>query len=338
LIDARRESESQIVQRQEGQKLIGDFTHTIELVARNKNGSEVLVELSLSSTRIKDKWHAIWIVRDVTERKKNEEEVRKQQQQLQRADKMISLGLLVSGVAHEINNPNSIALLNLPVLARAWESVKPILDEFYHENGDFMMAGVEYTVMRQQLPRVCAELEESAARIRQIVVDLKDYARAETSGQLVQVDINDVVQSGVRLTMNSIQRATKRFTAAYSENLPKVLGNRQRLIQVVINLIQNSCEALGESGLAITVITRYNRESDGVEIVIRDEGSGIAQDVLNKVIDPFFTTKRNMGGTGLGLSVSAGIVKEHNGVIHFDSELNQGTEVVVSLPALSDAA
>ena len=337
LIDARRESESQIVQRQEGQKLIGDFTHTIELVARNKNGSEVLVELSLSSTRIKDKWHAIWIVRDVTERKKNEEEVRKQQQQLQRADKMISLGLLVSGVAHEINNPNSIALLNLPVLARAWESVKPILDEFYHENGDFMMAGVEYTVMRQQLPRVCAELEESAARIRQIVVDLKDYARAETSGQLVQVDINDVVQSGVRLTMNSIHRVTKCFTATYGENLPKVLGNRQRLIQVVINLIQNSCEALGESGLAITVITRYNRESDGVEIVIRDEGSGIAQDVLNKVIDPFFTTKRNMGGTGLGLSVSAGIVKEHNGVIHFDSVLNQGTEVVVSLPALSEA-
>jgi PAS domain S-box-containing protein len=338
LIDARREGESQIVQRLEGQKMIGDFAHTIELVARNKNGSEVLVELSLSSTRIKDKWHAIWIVRDVTERKKNEEEVRKQQQQLQRADKMISLGLLVSGVAHEINNPNSIALLNLPILARAWEGVKPILDEFYHENGDFMMAGVEYTVMRQQLPRVCAELEESAARIRQIVVDLKDYARAETSGQMIQVDINDVVQSGVRLTMNSIQRATKRFTASYGENLPKVLGNRQRLIQVVINLIQNSCEALGESGRAITVTTRYNRESDGVEIVIRDEGSGIAQDVLNKVIDPFFTTKRNMGGTGLGLSVSAGIVKEHNGVIHFDSVLNQGTEVIVSLPALSEAA
>lgn len=335
LIDARREGESQIVQGLEEKKLNSDFEHTVELVARNRNGSEVLVELSLSSTRIKDKWHAIWIVRDVTERKKNEEEARKQQQQLQHADKMISLGLLVSGVAHEINNPNSIALLNLPVLARAWESVKPILDEYYHENGDFMMAGVEYTVMRQQLPRVCGELEESAARIRQIVVDLKDYARAETSGQRVQVDINDVVQSGVRLTVNSIHRATKQFTATYGENLPKVLGNRQRLIQVVINLIQNSCEALGESGRAITVTTRYNRESDGVEIIIHDEGSGIAQDVLNKVIDPFFTTKRNMGGTGLGLSVTAGIVKEHNGVIHFDSVLNQGTEVIVSLPALS---
>jgi len=192
--------------------------------------------------------------------------------------------------------------------------------------------------MRQQLPRICAELDESAARIRQIVVDLKDYARAETSGQQVQVDVNDVVQSGVRLTMNSIHRATKNFSAVYAEDLPKVKGNRQRLVQVVINLIQNSCEALGESGRGITVITQYNKDSDGVEIVIRDQGSGIAPDVLNKVTDPFFTTKRNMGGTGLGLSVSAGIVKEHNGLIHFVSVLDQGTEVVVSLPALSEAA
>jgi signal transduction histidine kinase len=249
---------------------------------------------------------------------------------------MISLGLLVSGVAHEINNPNSIALLNLPVLARAWESVKPILDEFYQENGDFSVAGVEYTLMRQQLPRVCAELEESAARIRQIVVDLKDYARAETTGQMVAVDMNGVVQSAVRLTMTSIQRATKHFTVIYGEGLPMVLGNRQRLVQVCINLIQNSCEALGETGRAIMVTTRYDREKEGVEIIIQDEGNGIAQDVLNKVTDPFFTTKRSMGGTGLGLSVSAGIVKEHNGMIHFYSVVNQGTVVVISLPVMAE--
>ncbi len=337
LIDARREGEGRNVQELGGKNMASNYAHTVDLVARNRNGSEVLVELSLSSTRIRDKWHAIWIVRDVTERKKSEEQARKQQLQLQHADKMISLGLLVSGVAHEINNPNSISLLSLPVLARAWESVKPILDEFYQENGDFAVAGVDYTVMRQQLPRVCAELEESASRIRQIVVDLKEYARAETSGQMVEVDMNDVVQSGIRLTMNSIHRVTKSFTTIYADNLPQVLGNRQRLVQVIINLIQNSCEALGESGRAIAVTTRYNRESDGVEIVIRDEGSGIAPDVLNKVTDPFFTTKRNMGGTGLGLSVSAGIIKEHNGMISFDSMLHQGTVVVVSLPAFSES-
>ena len=308
--------------------------HTVELIVRNKNTNNVFVELSLSSTRIKGQWHAIWIVRDITERKRNEEAARTQQQQLLHADKMISLGLLVSGVAHEINNPNSIALLNLPILTRSWESVKPILDEYYEENGDFSVAGIDYSKMRQQLLRTCMELEESAVRIKQIVVDLKDYARQETSGQMSPVDIADVVQSGVRLTSNSIHKATNNFTTRYGADLPQVLGNRQRLTQVVINLIQNSCEALYSSDLSLTITTSYDRESEGVEISIRDEGSGIAAEDLKKVTDPFFTTKRSIGGTGLGLSVSAGIVKEHNGVMNFYSELGKGTEVVIILPAL----
>ncbi|MBU0942964.1 MAG: PAS domain S-box protein [Proteobacteria bacterium] len=334
LLQPRREGEALSVEPLAQAKSGRNVAHTVELIVRNKNSNDVFVELSLSSTRIKGQWHAIWIVRDITERKRNEEVARIQQQQLLHADKMISLGLLVSGVAHEINNPNSIALLNLPILTRSWESVKPILDEFYEENGDFSVAGIEYSTMRQQLLRTCTELEESAARIKQIVVDLKDYARQETSGQMTPVDIAAVVQSGVRLTANSIHRATNRFSTRYGADLPQVLGNRQRLTQVVINLIQNSCEALASSDLSLTICTRYNRENDGVEISIRDEGTGIAAEDLKKVTDPFFTTKRSMGGTGLGLSVSVGIVKEHNGVMNFSSELGKGTEVVIVLPAL----
>ncbi len=310
-----------------------DIARTLEVVACHKNGRTIPVELSLSSGRINNQWHAIWIVRDISERRRSEERAREQQQQLLHADKMISLGLLVSGVAHEINNPNSIALLNLPMLARTWESVKPVLDEYYEENGDFTVAGLEYTEMRQQLPRLCSELEESAVRIKQIVMDLKDYARQESSGAMTDVNISEVVRSAVRLTSNIIHKSTNHFSIAYAEQLPMVLGNRQRLVQVVINLIQNSCEALEKLDDSITVTTRYNRKTDGVEIEICDSGTGIAPEVLNKVTDPFFTTKRTMGGTGLGLSVSAGIVKEHNGIITFTSEPGQGTTVVVGLPA-----
>ncbi len=306
---------------------------TLELIGRHRNGHEVPVELSLSSTRINNQWHAIWIVRDISERKKSEERVRRQQQQLLHADKMISLGLLVSGVAHEINNPNSIALLNLPMLSRAWESVKPILDEYYEDNGDFNVAGLEYTEMRQQLPRLCSELEESAIRIKQIVMDLKDYARQEAGGMMTEVDVNEVVRSAIRLTTNIIHKSTRHFTVSYGENL-RVRGNRQRLIQVVINLVQNSCEALSDHDDSISVSTGYNREKNGVEIVVIDSGTGIAPEVINKVTDPFFTTKRTLGGTGLGLSVSAGIVKEHHGLIQFTSTPGRGTRVVVVLPAL----
>jgi PAS domain S-box-containing protein len=310
-----------------------DMARTLELVAHHKKGRKIPVELSLSSARINNQWHAIWIVRDISERKKSEERARNQQQQLLHADKMISLGLLVSGVAHEINNPNSIALLNLPMLARSWESVKPVLDEYYEENGDFTVAGLEYTEMRQQLPRLCSELEESAVRIKQIVKDLKDYARQESSGIKAEVRINEVVRSAVRLTTNVIHKSTRHFTVNYGDELPLVKGNRQRLIQVVINLIQNSCEALENNEESITVTTRYNPASNGVEVEVTDSGAGIAADVINKVTDPFFTTKRTMGGTGLGLSVSAGIVKEHSGILRFVSKPGKGTTVIIGLPA-----
>ncbi len=334
LIDPQREGDDLTVDPLEQGKSGSSFARKVELIARNKNGSDVHVELSLSSTTIKGQWHAIWIVRDTSERKRSEDKARSQQQQLLLADKMISLGLLVSGVAHEINNPNSIALLNIPILNRSWESAKPILDEYYEAHGDFTIAGIEYSEMRNQLPRICLELEESAVRIKQIVVDLKGYARQETSGQMSPVDMTEVVQSGVRLTSNSIHKCTKSFVTRYANEPLMVLGNRQRLTQVIINLIQNSCESLENTDKSLSITTRYNREIDGVEISIIDEGTGISPDDLRQVTDPFFTTKRSMGGTGLGLSVSAGIVKEHNGVMNFSSEIGKGTEVIIVFPAL----
>jgi polar amino acid transport system substrate-binding protein len=190
--------------------------------------------------------------------------------------------------------------------------------------------------MRQQLPRIFLELEESAQRIKQIVMDLKDYARQETSGQLVPVDMTEVVQSGIRLTSNTIHKSTNKFITQFSSNPLIVLANRQRLTQVVINLIQNSCEALERTDKALTISTRYNEDVDGVEISISDEGTGIVPEDLNQVTDPFFTTKRSIGGTGLGLSVSAGIVKEHNGVMNFKSEIGIGTEVIIVFPAFHE--
>jgi PAS domain S-box-containing protein len=333
LIDPRREGDNLSVEPLEKVGSGANIAKTVELIARNKDGKDVYVELSLSSTTIKGQWHAIWIVRDISNRKSIEMETRKQQQQLLHADKMISLGLLVSGVAHEINNPNSIALLNTPILMRSWESAKPILDEYFEENGDFAIAGIEYRTMRKELPRIFMELEESALRIKQIVMDLKDYARQETSGQMVAVDITEVVEYAIRLTSNSIHKCTDTFNTDFSSTPLMILANRQRLTQVFINLIQNSCEAMEKSDLSLTVSTRYNKKVDGVEISIKDEGAGIAPDDLKQVTDPFFTTKRSIGGTGLGLSVSAGIVKEHNGVMDFYSEPGKGTEVIIVFPA-----
>ncbi len=301
----------------------------IALTATKKDGTEIQMELSLSAAYINDRWHALWIVRDITERIRSEAKNREQQQQLIQADKMISLGLLVSGVAHEINNPNSIILLNTPLLARSWKSILPILDEFYDENGEFLVAGLDYSDMRSQIPKICDEIDDSGQRIRQIVMDLKDYARQDSAPHFDEIDLNSVVEAASRLTFNKIKNATNRFSTKL-EKLPPILGNRQRLEQVVINLIQNSCEALSSPEKGITITSAFDEKENLVKLFITDEGSGIDPQAITKVTDPFYTSKRTMGGTGLGLSVSAGIIKEHDATIQFQSEFGKGTTVTLA--------
>jgi len=310
----------------------GPIRETIELITLRKDGSEVPIELSLSEARVREQWNSIWIIRDITDRKRAEAETRLQQQQLIQADKMISLGVLISGVAHEINNPNSIAMLNAAMLRNAWESARPILEEYYGEHGDFLVAGLEYSEMREQIPRLFSELEESARRIRNIVQDLKDYARQDTTRRTEELDLNEVAMAAIRLNANKIKNATPHFSTDLTPDLPLVQGNRQRLEQVLINLIQNSCEALPSPEGSITVASRHDPEKQEVVISVQDTGTGIRPEHLNQITDPFFTTKRSSGGTGLGLSVSAGIVKEHGGRLHFTSHPGQGTAVTVAFP------
>lgn len=266
--------------------------------------------------------------------RQSEEEARLQQQQLIQADKMISLGVLISGMAHEINNPNSIAMLNAAMLRKAWESICPILEEYYQENGDFLLAGLEYSEMRPQIPRLFSELEDSARRIRNIVQDLKEYARQDTTRCMERLDLNEVALAAIRLNDNKIRNATRHFSTGLAPDLPLIQGNRQRLEQVLINLIQNSCEALCSPEGAISVVSRHEAATNEVLLSVQDTGAGICPGHMNQITDPFFTTKRSSGGIGLGLSVSAGIVKEHGGRLIFSSVPGKSTVATVALPGI----
>ncbi|MCK5405164.1 MAG: HAMP domain-containing histidine kinase, partial [Desulfobulbaceae bacterium] len=238
------------------------------------------------------------------------------------------------GVAHEINNPNSITLLNIPMLTRAWLSVAPILEEYYLENGDFLVGGIEYREMREQVPRLFKEVKESAKRIRHIVSDLKDYARKDTTLLMDSVNLNEVADESCRLADNLIKKSTTHFRTDFAPELPLIKGNKQRLKQVIINLLQNSCEALEDSSGGLALSTFCNEKEKTVSITVYDQGTGIPKDKIDKITDPFFTTKRPLGGTGLGLSVSASIVKEHNGILTFESEPGKGTKATVTFPAI----
>jgi len=276
------------------------------------------------------------LAREVAERKLALEELRRHQDKLIQADKMASLGILVSGVAHEINNPNGLILLNLPILRDVYADALAGLEERYRLEGDFLLGGVSYGRMREEVPQMLEEMLNASQRIKRIVEDLKDFARPDAVAAMEPFDINKVVQAAVRLVDPSLRKATNRFSALYAEGLPLVWGNPLRIEQVVINLLINACQSLASSERAIEVTTEHKPSSGVVLLTVRDEGVGIPAEHIPHLTDPFFTTKRESGGTGLGLSISAGIVQEHGGELRFDSPQEGGTIVRLSLPAMKE--
>ncbi|WP_432822198.1 transporter substrate-binding domain-containing protein [Trichloromonas sp.] len=273
--------------------------------------------------------------REVAERKRAMRLLEERQRQLIQADKMTTLGILVSGVAHEINNPNGVVMLNVPLLQKAWRDAEPILEEHYRHFGDFTLGWLKYSRMRREIPHLLGETLESSQRIRRIVEDLKDFARRDDSEQAVRVDLNEVVAAAIRLVEPTVRKATSRFNVQCDVGLPPVRGNSQRLEQVIVNLVVNACQALTAREQGISLETGRD-EAGQVWLKVRDQGCGIPAENLEHLLDPFFTTKRESGGTGLGLWVSAGIVNDLGGRLEFASPPGEGTTVTLALPVWNE--
>ena len=184
--------------------------------------------------------------RDITERKHVEELERMQLEKMAHADKMITLGTLVSGVAHEINNPTNFITLNTPILRESWQGTRPILDEYYHTEGDFTVGRFPYSALRERMDQLLDGVTEGAERIKRIVASLKDFARPDPSDMHQEVDLNQVIQNALTLLKNPIEKRTRNFSVNYDESIPTIIGSSQKLEQVIINLIQNSLEALAD--------------------------------------------------------------------------------------------
>ena len=272
-------------------------------------------------------------IRDITERVLSERAAKEKQQQLIQADKMVSLGVLVAGMAHEINNPNSFMTLNLPLIQEVWEDIAPILQTYYLENGDFLAGGLEYSELREVMPDLLARMLEGATRIRGIVGSLKNFSRRAPDDFKWEIAVNEVVRNSLELVGNLVAKSTNSFRLSLAEDLPSVTANPQKISQVVINLLVNACEALTDRSQALEVGTRYDASRQEVVVRVMDEGTGIPPEILSKIMDPFFTTKRETGGTGLGLSVSSAIVEEHGGQLRFTPGPTGGTVAELRLPA-----
>jgi PAS domain S-box-containing protein len=301
---------------------------------RTKDGREIFVRENIRVDR-DEKGKILFYegtVEDITEKKQAEEKAKWHEQQLLQADKMIALGTLVSGVAHEINNPNNFVMMNTPLLQELWQGVLPIMENYYKENGDFTAAGFNYKELKETVPELFAGVLEGARRIKSIVKELKDFSRQETDEIEESVDINMVVKSAVTLTSSMIRKSTNRFNVHYDQNIPTLSGKFQRLEQVMINLIQNSCQALPDKDKSILTTTDFDKENNKITVKVEDEGIGIESHDLKLIMNPFFTTKRDSGGIGLGLAISSNIITDHGGTIDFASTPGKGTVITITLP------
>jgi C4-dicarboxylate-specific signal transduction histidine kinase len=174
-------------------------------------------------------------------------------------------------------------------------------------------------------------VSEGAERIKRIVAHLKDFARPDPSDMNQEVDINRVIQNAIALLGNPIEKRTRYFHVRYGDTVPPIVGSSQKLEQVMINLIQNSLESLTDVEQGVFVSSRCDKNSNAILIEVKDEGCGIAKEIMSRILDPFFTTKRTSGGTGLGLPIAARIVEEHDGELTFSSEAGKGTTATISL-------
>jgi len=281
---------------------------------------------------------AVVISHDITARKRAEAEAEERQRQLIHADKMVALGGLVSGVAHEVSNPNNAMLLSASALTRLVGELLPIVDERYEKQGDFAVGGRAYSEVRTEIPELIEVITRAARRIKTTVDDLKMYARKKSDELEESVDLNEVLDAAVSLLSSFIKKSTYNLETEKADDLPKIRGNSQRIEQVVVNLLTNACQALPDSSSKIRVSTRFDTSLSKVVLEVQDEGKGIDPENLERITDPFFTTKHDEGGTGLGLSISRTIIENHKGELRFSSEPGKGTVAMISIPLAAAAS
>ena len=266
------------------------------------------------------------VCRDVTMNKKIES-------QLQQSYKLASLGKLVAGIAHEVNNPNTFILGNLKIISEAFNDILPILDNYYAENKDEKIARLNYDVFRENFPVLLNDMIDGANRTKKIVLDLRNFAKKDEDTLLENVDINHLIKNHLTLTQKYI-KSNANIEHKLSTDIPIFKGNIRKLEQVLMNIIINASEAIKDENGLINVETMYDKSKNEIIIKFTDNGEGMDEETRKNIFDPFFTTKRNEGGTGLGLSISYGIIKEHNGTINVESKLGSGTTFTIHIPVI----
>jgi PAS domain S-box-containing protein len=301
--------------------------------------------------------YLLGIAEDITVARQNEEELRKHrehleeliakrtitlenlkrtQSQLVQSEKMASLGQLVAGIAHEINNPVNFISAGVDSLSTNLEDIRKVLEIYHKINADnitkklkeieLLKQKVEYKEAIREINKLIDSIKNGTKRTTEIVKGLRTFSRLDED-ILKMADIHEGLDSTLILLHNKYKNRIE-IIKNYG-NLSQVECYPGQLNQVFMNLLSNAVDAIDDKG-TITISTSL---SDGlIRISIKDTGHGIPENIREKIFDPFFTTKGVGKGTGLGLSISQSIIEKHKGTITYKSEPGKGTEFTIVLP------
>lgn len=300
-----------------------------------RNGARIMIAIRCKILRLREEYVIHCSIRDSTEKVRLEEAVRDTQAKLIHTNKMTSIGMLASSVAHEINNPNNCISINAAMLVDVWQDAEPLLEQIRSEHGDFTLRNIPFSKMKELAPRLLKGISEGSSRITAIVSNMRDFVREGENSLQEVIDINHLIHNAASILWHHIHIYTDNFGMNLQEPLLQARGNSQQIEQVIINLIMNALQSLPGKQAGVHITTADNREAGTITITVRDEGNGMDQAVMARMREPFFTTKLAEGGTGLGLYISDSILKEHKGTIRFESSVGCGTSAIVTLLAVN---
>jgi signal transduction histidine kinase len=269
------------------------------------------------------------------------QELKQTQSQLIQTEKMSSLGQMVAGIAHEINNPVNFIGGNIDYANKYIQDLTDLVtlyQEYYPNPPDAILErieDIELEFLRQDLPKTLSSMKMGTDRIREIVVSMRNFSRSD-DGNMKSADIHEGIDSTLVILNHRLKQGIQ-VIKQYGK-LPAVECSPAQLNQVFMNVIGNAIDALEEvkkadKGYSPTIwISTEVTADNAVTLKIRDNGPGIAAGCAQQIFDPFFTTKSIGKGTGLGLAISYQIVAKHQGKIEVNSQIGQGTEFVITLP------
>jgi PAS domain S-box-containing protein len=270
----------------------------------------------------------IFRIHDITEEKRME-------RQLIQSEKLASIGVLVSGIAHEINNPNNYISVNIPILRDYINTVIPIIDEYAEKHPDLEILHMPYAEFREDIIELLDNIQYGSRQIKSIVKDLKVFSKPDQDKPIEKIDLKPMFEKVLAFCRSKIRKTVKTFNVNIPENLPEMLIDRKPLEQTLINLLINAANAfdkpISDNSRVDLVVSMDDSKENQLIIEVSDNGRGMDEKTIEKIFDPFFTTNPSDEGTGLGMYIVHNLIEKIGGRIQVESKLGEGSKFTVIL-------